>query len=113
MSQAKKYDIKTEQVNNSWAASIVRKVSSTKTIVSQTKEGFDKESNALAWAKETLESFTQKQIQNNERKAEQRTNNLKISQDRSSRKAAKTAEIKAQKNLESTDTLRPNSDAHE
>lgn len=99
MTQAKKYEIKTELVNDSWTANIVRKASSTKTIVSKTQDGFAKEIDAIAWAEEALQGFTKTQADSNVRKAKQRVDSQKISQDRSERKAAKTAEKKAQKEL--------------
>jgi len=67
-----KYSFDVRQVESEWVADIVRRVSARKTLVSKQQVGFSSESEALAWANETLMSFKTQQSERNDRRAKQR-----------------------------------------
>lgn len=72
MSKGKKYSYQLLQQENSWSAKIIRQVTSRRTQVSKSKDGFETEEAATKWAQETLESFLEQQSERNKRKAEKR-----------------------------------------
>ena len=59
MAKGKKYDYRVAQVDSSWVAEIIRRVTSKKTIVSKTQTGFSTEADAEQWAQKELELFLQ------------------------------------------------------
>lgn len=65
MAKAKKYDCRVVQDNNSWVAEIVRRVTSTKTVVSKSQAGFATESEAREWVQRELKLFLQKLSERN------------------------------------------------
>jgi hypothetical protein len=105
MTSSKKYSIQVEKVKSSWTASIIRKLSSTRTSISKSQGKFKTKTEATAWAEEALAEFTKTQASSNIRKTEQRSSALKSRQERSERRAAKTAEAKAQKALDEANAL--------
>lgn len=69
MAKAKKYEYRVVQDNNSWAAEIVRRVTSSKTVVSKSHTGFATESDAQEWGQRELKLFLQKLSERNENRA--------------------------------------------
>ena len=95
MSKNKKYDYQLEQIDSSWNAQITRKVSSKKVIVSKEKKGFDNESEAKTWAENEIARFIKTQNVSNLRQASTRKLNEETREQRSARRAEKTARLKA------------------
>lgn len=60
MTTAKKYDFRLIQEDNLWAAEIIRRASSDKTVVSKRQDGFATEAEAQAWAKSETAAFLKK-----------------------------------------------------
>ena len=97
MSKGKKYDFKIEQVNSLWRAQITRQVTSRKVAVTKQKADFESESDATQWAENELLEFTKAQADSNTRHGEQRKESEEIQRLRSSRRADKTLQAKAEK----------------
>ena len=95
MATGKKYDYVIEQQDSQWAAKITRKASSTKTVITQQKDGFKTEEEAQDWAAQCLKELTETLRKSNLRHTEQRKNNDEIRRQRSSRRATKTEQAKA------------------
>ncbi|NRB24158.1 DUF3622 domain-containing protein [Shewanella sp.] len=72
MTQTKKFDFRIVQDKQVWAAEITRRMTARKTIVSKRKTGFATEAEASAWGEKELQSFLDKLMLRNERKAKQR-----------------------------------------
>ena len=72
MKTSKKYSTKISQVNDSWTAEIIRRVSVEKTMVSKTQADFKSEADANEWAEKELATFLTKQSDRNKRRAEKR-----------------------------------------
>ncbi|HEY9036750.1 MAG TPA: DUF3622 domain-containing protein [Pseudomonadales bacterium] len=72
MTQTKKYDARVTPQGNTWTAEITRRVSSQRTVVSKSQDGFLNEADALAWAKTTLLEFSQTHADKNKRHARER-----------------------------------------
>jgi len=96
MSTNKKYAYQLEQIDTIWNARITRKVTSKKTVISKQKTGFSSESEAKDWAEKMLSEFTDTQSSSNKRHGETRQQNIQIKQNRSARRAEKTAAAKSQ-----------------
>jgi hypothetical protein len=60
VTKAKKYDYRVVPNNGSWTAEIVRRASSTKTVVSKSQAGFATEAEAQEWGQREVKSFVQK-----------------------------------------------------
>jgi hypothetical protein len=97
MSKGKKYDFKIEQVDSLWRAQITRQVTSRKVAVTKQKADFESESDAKQWAEKELIEFTKGQADSNVRHDEQRKESEEIQRLRSSRRADKTLQAKAEK----------------
>lgn len=69
---SKKYESRVTQVEDSWKAEIVRRVSARKSNVSKKQAGFATEAEAQTWADAELAKFLDNQGQRNERKAQKR-----------------------------------------
>ncbi|WP_432473627.1 DUF3622 domain-containing protein [Amphritea sp. HPY] len=72
MAKGKKYDYRVVQNGTSWTTEIVRQITSKKTLVSKSQDGFTSEDDAKAWGETELKSFTQSQSERNQRRNEQR-----------------------------------------
>jgi hypothetical protein len=78
MSQGKKYDYKISQTaakssddpsNSTWQAEIIRQVTSRRTKVSKSQDGFATEAEATEWGKQALVEFLENQKAKNKRQA--------------------------------------------
>ncbi len=69
MSQSKKYDYQIEQHDSNWRVKIIRRVTSKRTTVSKSQEGFSSEAEAEAWGKKELAQFLDNLVQRNKRRA--------------------------------------------
>ena len=69
MAKGKKYDFNLIQHDTSWSAEIVRQITSKKTVVSKSQDGFASEAEAKVWAEAELQTFLQQQIERNKRRA--------------------------------------------
>jgi len=67
MSKSKKYDYRAVQQKTDWSAEIIRRVTSSKTVVSKSKSGFSSESEALEWGEKELKVFISNQSERNKR----------------------------------------------
>ncbi|UCX03722.1 DUF3622 domain-containing protein [Shewanella sp. HL-SH8] len=65
---SKKYESRVFQADNGWKTEITRRMTSTKTIVSKSHDGFATEAEATAWGEEALKGFLSKQADRNKRK---------------------------------------------
>lgn len=72
MTKGKKYDYRITQDGNNWAASIIRRVTSKKTTVSKSKDGFYNEAEAKEWAENELKSFMKNQNDRNKQRSKKR-----------------------------------------
>ena len=57
MAKSNKYDFQVTQDNSSWSAQIIRRVTSKKTVVSKSQDGFPSEADAEEWGQKELENF--------------------------------------------------------
>lgn len=72
MAKVKKYDYRLLQVDASWRAEIVRRVTARKSMVSKSQDGFATEAEAQAWAEEALKLFAENLSERNKRRSEKR-----------------------------------------
>ena len=72
MSKSKKYDYRAVQQKTDWSAEIIRRVTSSKTVVSKSKSGFASEPEALEWGNEELKTFLLNLKERNKRHSDQR-----------------------------------------
>ena len=72
MSTNKKYDYRLTEGKTGWSAEITRRVTSKKTAVSKSQDGFASEADAKAWAEKALKSFLDNLGARNQRDAAQR-----------------------------------------
>lgn len=100
MSKSKKYDHQIEQKNAVWSARITRKITSKKVVVSKEQDGFESEAAAKIWAEQEIATFTKTQSQSNQRQGTARKLGEDTREQRSARRAEKTADIKAAKAIE-------------
>jgi len=100
MSKGKKYDYQLEQQGACWSARITRKVSSKKVIISKEKEGFDSQADAKVWTEREIANFTKTQNVSNQRHAHTRKLNDDTREQRSVRRAEKTARLKVAQELD-------------
>ncbi len=68
MAKGKKYDFSVLQQESSWAVAIIRQVTSTKTVITKSQEGFASESEAQAWGEAELSAFLHKLTERNKRR---------------------------------------------
>ncbi len=73
MAKSKKYDCTVVQQDSQWTAQIVRRITSTKTLVSKSESGFATEAEALAWGQKELKGFLQTLDARNKRRSKPRT----------------------------------------
>lgn len=98
MAKGKKYDVViVQQKDAAWSAQITRQVTSKKTVISKQKSGFASESSAKQWAATELATFTGTLSESNQRHGAQRKASEEQRRQRSSRRADKTANAKAQR----------------
>jgi len=69
MAQGKKYDYRIVQLNTSWTAEIIRRITSKKTVVSKSQAGFSTESDAQEWGQVELKVFLQSLNERNKRRS--------------------------------------------
>ncbi len=72
MAKAKKYDYRVVQATAGWRAEIIRRVTSKKTMVSKSQDGFCSESEAKEWGEQALKSFLKSLDERNKRRSSQR-----------------------------------------
>ena len=72
MAKGKKYNYQLTQDNDSWSVEIIRKVTSKKSLVSKSQDGFASEAEAQQWGENELKLFLGKLDQRNKRHAGQR-----------------------------------------
>lgn len=72
MAKGKKYDFRVVPDDAGWTAEIIRRVTSKKTIVSKSQNGFAVESDAQEWGQRELQTFLQNQSERNKRHATHR-----------------------------------------
>jgi len=70
MTTNKKYDYRIAQDGTSWTAEIIRRVTTKKTAVSKTQDGFATEAEAKAWGEKELKSFLENLAERNKRDSE-------------------------------------------
>ncbi|ABE54017.1 conserved hypothetical protein [Shewanella denitrificans OS217] len=70
MSKSKKYDFRVSQLDNGWKTEITRRMTSTKTVVSKSHDGFATEAEAAAWGELELKGYLSAQMERNKRKTE-------------------------------------------
>jgi hypothetical protein len=68
----KKYDYRLIEDGKTWRTEITRRVSSKRTTVSKSQEGFATEDEAKKWGEEELKVFLKMLDEQNKRRAEQR-----------------------------------------
>ncbi|WP_133179786.1 DUF3622 domain-containing protein [Shewanella decolorationis] len=70
MSKGKKYDFRVTQAENGWKTEITRRMTSTKTVVSKSHDGFATEAEAQAWGQAELQVFLGTLAERNKRRSE-------------------------------------------
>jgi hypothetical protein len=70
MSKGKKYDFRVTQGETGWKTEIVRRMTSTKTVVSKSHDGFASEAEAQAWGQKELQGFIGTLAERNKRRDE-------------------------------------------
>jgi hypothetical protein len=73
MTSNKKYDYRVTQNKKTWTAEIIRRVTSKRTSVSKSQDGFSTEAEAKAWGEKELASFLDNLAERNKRDSAQRT----------------------------------------
>lgn len=73
MAQSKKYEYRVTQDKKTWTAEIVRRVTSKRTAVSKSQDGFATEAEAKTWGEKELQSFLDNLGERNKRDSAQRT----------------------------------------
>jgi len=68
MTQSKKYDCRVVQGDTGWVAEIVRRVTSKKTIITKSKDGFSTEAEAQDWGQKEVKTFLKNQNINEQKK---------------------------------------------
>lgn len=71
MTTNKKYDCRITQEGTSWTAEIIRRVTSKRTTVSKSQDGFATEAEAQAWGEKELKSFLDNLIERNKQDSAQ------------------------------------------
>ncbi len=77
MTTNKKYDYRVVQGKKHWIVEITRRVTSKKTVVSKSQDGFATEADAKAWGEKELVSFLENLTKRNKRDFEQHLKNKK------------------------------------
>ncbi|QYJ78321.1 DUF3622 domain-containing protein [Shewanella acanthi] len=70
MSKGKKYDFRVTQTETGWKTEITRRMTSTKTVVSKSHDGFATEAEAQAWGQTELQVFVSTLAERNKRRDE-------------------------------------------
>lgn len=65
---SKKYDFLITQNDTGWVVEILRRVTSKKTVVSKTQDGFDSEAEAQTWGENEVKDFLKKTNLNEQKK---------------------------------------------
>jgi hypothetical protein len=68
----KKYDFLVVQDGDTWRTDITRRVSSKRSTVSKSQDGFASEAEAIKWGENELKTFLKKLEEQNKRRNEQR-----------------------------------------
>ena len=71
MAKGKKYEFRVKQEDTCWAAEIIRKVTSKKTIVSKLMNGFSSESEAQEWGQRELKTVLKNLHERNMQRSQQ------------------------------------------
>lgn len=77
MTQSKKYDYRITQDKKTWTTEIIRRVTSKRTNVSKTQDGFATEAEAKAWGESELALFLANLTKKNKRDSEQHKHDKK------------------------------------
>ncbi|HHI94954.1 MAG TPA: DUF3622 domain-containing protein [Gammaproteobacteria bacterium] len=77
MTTNKKYEYRVVQGKTHWMAEITRRVTSRKTVVSKSQDGFSTETDAKKWGEKELASFLENLTKRNKRDFEQHLKNKK------------------------------------
>jgi len=72
MTKGKRFDYRVVPDNDGWAAEILRRITSKKTVVSKRQSGFGSESDAHDWGQQSLTSFVQSLKERNKRRSKPR-----------------------------------------
>ena len=96
MTTNKKYDYQVTQGTTDWSAKITRRVTSKKTTVSKSQDGFATEAEAKAWGEKELAAFLENLTKRNKREF---ADHLKNKKEKASREASYK---QRRKNLENT-----------
>lgn len=72
MSKGKKYDYRVAKNRKHWKVEIIRRATSSKTVVSKRQTGFATEAEATEWAEKELKLFLDNQAEKNKRHGKQR-----------------------------------------
>ncbi len=94
MTQSKKYDYRISQSKKTWAAEIVRRVTSKRTSVSKSQDGFASEVEAKTWAETELKLFLENLVNRNKRDSVQHM------QDKKAKESRETAYKQRKKDME-------------
>jgi len=106
MTTNKKYDYRAIQKKAGWTTEITRRVTSKRTVISKSQDGFATEAEAEAWGKKELVLFSENLTKRNKRDFEQHLKNKK-------EKALREAAYKQKKTgPKSNDPENPDSDLH-
>ena len=87
-----KYGSRILQEGTSWTAEITRKISSKRTGVSKTQDGFSSESEAQAWIEKELPVFLKSLGEQNKRRADERELAVEREQDKTERDQQRQAQ---------------------
>ena len=111
MAESKKYDYRVVKDKSKWAAEIIRRKTAKEVVVSKRQDGFATKTEATAWAKAELESFTKDLSERNTREGSGREKKavlreLKIKKAAEARKKRDEAKAKLKEEMElSEDTF--------
>lgn len=75
MAKSKKYDYRVTTSETGWVAEIIRQVTSKKTVVSKSQDGFTTETEAKAWGQQELKIFVQNHAARSKSRSEQHDKN--------------------------------------
>lgn len=100
MAKGKKFYYQAVQTKTGWRADIVRQVTSRKTRVSKSQDGFSTEAEAQVWGEKELESFAKNLSERNKQRSEKRELEAKQLEEKKHKdelmKASKLAEREAE-----------------
>lgn len=112
MTQSKKYDYRVVKDKSKWIAEIIRRKTAKEEVVSKRQEGFATKTEATAWAKAELESFTKSLNERNTREGLDREKKaalreLKIKKAAEARKKRDEAKAKLKLEMELSENTFP------